>query len=253
MQRRRLGQTDIEVSALGLGTVKFGRNQGVKYPQAFSLPTDVAIADLLSVARDLNINLLDTAPAYGSSEERLGRAIKGDRQAWIITSKAGENFIDGKSFFDFSPAAIEKSIEQSLKRLQTDYLDILLIHSNGEDEKIIEQDKVFSVLTRLKESGKIRAYGMSTKTIAGGITCLNQSDLAMVSFNPAYTAERQVIAHAHRLQKGILIKKALNSGHLSAKESLQFVLAEPGVTSIIVGTLSPQHLQENVAILLGWP
>lgn len=72
---RSLGQTGIEVSCLGLGTVKFGRNQEVKYPNNFSLPEDKQISALLDQAKGFGINLLDTAPAYGSSEQRqIGRA-----------------------------------------------------------------------------------------------------------------------------------------------------------------------------------
>ena len=79
MQKRRIGQTDIEVSVLGLGTVKWGRNQGVKYPAPFQLPTDREIKDLLAVAREQEINLLDTAPAYGLAEQRLGELLQGQR------------------------------------------------------------------------------------------------------------------------------------------------------------------------------
>src|SRR5690606_15619655 len=86
---RPLGQTGLTVSALGLGTVKFGRNTGVKYPRSFELPDRSAAANLLSLARDLGINLLDTAPAYGESEERLGELLQGQRQDWLICTKAG--------------------------------------------------------------------------------------------------------------------------------------------------------------------
>ena len=68
MELRPLGATGLQVSPLGLGTVKFGRNQGVKYPQAFNLPSDREALALLELAWDLGINLLDTAPAYGESE-----------------------------------------------------------------------------------------------------------------------------------------------------------------------------------------
>ena len=87
---RPLGRTGLQVSALGLGTVKLGRNQDVKYPRAFELPDDRSAAALLDRARGLGINLLDTAPAYGSSEERLGGLLAGQREHWIICSKVGE-------------------------------------------------------------------------------------------------------------------------------------------------------------------
>lgn len=247
MQKRRLGKTNIEVSLLGLGTVKFGREQGVKYPHTFSIPHDHEIEYLLDKAKSLGINLLDTAPAYGNSEERLGKLLHGKRHEWIISTKAGEEFINGQSHFDFSPLAIRQSIERSLERLKTDYLDIVLIHSNGEDERIIQEEHLFSLLASLKKEGKIRAYGMSTKTIAGGLLAADQADVIMVSYNPTHTEEREVLRHAHQQQKGILIKKALASGHVtSASQALEFVLQEPGISSIIVGTLNALHLESNV-------
>lgn len=212
MQKRKLGQTDIDVSVLGLGTVKFGRNQGVKYPEPFSIPDDRQLESLLTIAKELGINLLDTAPAYGTSEERVGKLIKGTRKDWVISTKVGEEFVNGESQFDFSRAATTTSIERSLKRLGTDYLDVVLIHSNGDDEKIMQSTDVFATLADLKDQGKIRAFGMSTKTVAGGIEVLNHSDLAMVTYYPGYTDEIDVIRHAEKQQKGILIKKALASG-----------------------------------------
>lgn len=242
------------MSVLGLGTVKFGRNQGVKYPDAFELPDDHALQNLLSVAEDLGINFLDTAPAYGLSEERLGKLLHGQRQHWVISTKAGEEFVDGKSSFDFSAIGITRSVERSLRRLQTDYIDMLLIHSSGDDERIIVEDGVFDTMSRLKEQGKIRAYGMSTKTVAGGILTIDHADLAMVTYYPGYTDEHPVIVHAKKNRKGILIKKALASGHLQqlkvenpVESSMRFVLSEPGVTSVIVGTINADHLRENAA------
>lgn len=237
---------------LGLGTVKFGRNQGVKYPAPFALPNDAELTHLLQTAQSLGINLIDTAPAYGSSEERLGKLIKDQRDQWVISSKAGEEFINGESSFNFSAQHITRSVERSLRKLNTDYLDILLIHSSGEDERIILEDNVFDTLGRLKEQGKIRAFGMSTKTVAGGLLAVAQSDMAMVTYYPGYTDELPVIREANRRHKGIFIKKALASGHLDKlgsenpiAHSMQFVLAEPGVTSIIVGTINPEHLRQN--------
>lgn len=249
MQKRRLGQTDIHVSVLGLGTVKFGRNQNVKYPHAFQLPTESELVDLLSYAQDMGINLLDTAPAYGSSETRLGKLLATRRQDWIIVTKVGEQFSEGVSYFDFSYAGMQKSIDESLLRLNTDYLDIVLVHSNGQDVHLIEHEAVFEVLKANKIAGKIRAFGMSTKTISGGMMTLDHADVAMVTYNKAYTKERSVIDYGQKKQKGILVKKALQSGHLeatSAKEALQFVLAQPSVSSIVIGTINKAHLREHV-------
>ena len=101
LEKRRLGHTGMAVSCLGLGTVKIGRNQGVKYPKDFDLPDDNAVRTLLDKAKELGINLLDTAPAYGTSEERLGKLLR-DRENWIICSKVGEEFQNGQSIFNFS-------------------------------------------------------------------------------------------------------------------------------------------------------
>lgn len=250
MQKRIIGHTDIAVSVIGLGTVKFGRTENLKYPHGFCLPTDNELDYLLAIASELGINLLDTAPAYGTSEERLGKALKGRRQQWVICTKAGEMFSHGASAFDFSPTAICHSIEQSLRRLNTDYLDVVLVHSNGEDQRIIEQDKVFDTLERCKKDGKVRAFGMSSKTVAGGLQTIDCADVAMVTFNPSYVDEREVIRYAQQNQKSIFIKKAFASGHLPTKSSLDFIFAEAGVTSVIIGTINPEHLRENVAHIL---
>jgi aryl-alcohol dehydrogenase-like predicted oxidoreductase len=110
---KALGSTDMEVSALGLGTVKLGRNEGVKYPSEFRIPDDRHAASLLSEAQDLGINLIDTAPAYGNSEERLGKLLAGQRDRWLICSKVGEEFEHGQSRFDFTPEHTRSSVETS--------------------------------------------------------------------------------------------------------------------------------------------
>ena len=254
MQTCRLGQTDLIVSRLGLGTVKFGRTQGVKYPHPFVLPTDAEIVCLLETARSLGINLLDTAPAYGESEARIGKLLENSKD-WIICSKVGEQFSQGQSYFDFTPQAICSSIEASLKRLRRDYLDIVLVHSNGCDLQLIQEEQVFSTLQQLKQAGKILSFGMSSKTVAGGMLTIDQADLAMVTYHPDSPADQAVIDHAHKQNKGIFIKKGFASGHLNPNvkdpitAAMQFIFQEPGVTSLIVGTLNPEHLRQNAACL----
>ena len=189
----RLGNTDLQVSRLGLGTVKFGRNRDVKYPQGFELPSNSTLRELLSLARDSGINLLDTAPSYGASEERLGELLRGQRKEWLISSKAGETYDGYQSHFDFSPAALRKSLDRSLRLLRTDYLDILLIHSDGNDIDIIERDQALHSLAQLKREGWIRAFGMSTKTVAGGLLCAQQADLVMSTYDAEQEDDRQLL------------------------------------------------------------
>lgn len=246
MDKRHLGQTGLSVSRLGLGTVKFGRNKGVKYPHGFDIPDEDALADLLALAADLGINLLDTAPAYGSSEERLGRLLKGQRENWVIVGKAGEEFINGQSVYNFTPEHFEMSVERSLKRLQTDYLDVLLIHSNGNDMEILGNHDLIEKLHDFKRRGLVRAVGASTKTPEGGILALELLDMVMAAYNPEYTDEKAVLDYAAKNNKGALIKKALASGHAGdIGKSLQFALSHPGATAVITGTINSGHLREN--------
>jgi aryl-alcohol dehydrogenase-like predicted oxidoreductase len=253
MELRDLGSTGIRVSPLGLGTVKFGRNVQVKYPRAFRLPDDGQIRSLLELAADLGINLLDTAPAYGSSMERLGKLLPGPRERWVIVSKAGEFFDQGRSRFDFGFDATVRTVEQSLRTLNTDYLDAVLIHSDGDDLRILEQEPVLDALRSLKERGLIRAHGMSSKTVEGGLRTVAEMDVVMATCNPAYRDEIPVLQAAARQGKGVLIKKGLQSGHVSGpegvREAMGFIFSQPGVSGLIVGTINPEHLRANMAAL----
>ena len=124
MIKRALGSTGLDVSVLGLGTVKIGRNQQVKYPSEFELPDDKSVVELFELAQSLGINFIDTAPAYGSSEQRLGKLLP-DRHDWVIMTKVGEIFEGTESRFDFSFDYTIKSVEKSLKTLKRDVLDVV--------------------------------------------------------------------------------------------------------------------------------
>ncbi len=249
MVLRPLGDTGIEVSPLGLGTVKLGRDQQVKYPRGFRIPEDAEARELLSLAADLGINLLDTAPAYGVAEERLGRLLPGPRERWVIVSKAGEQFRDGRSFFDFSFDGIVHSVERSLRDLRSDYLDAVLIHSNGDDLAILDDSGAVDALESLKQRGLIRAHGMSSKTVAGGLAVVERLDIVMATCNTAHTEEIPVLLEARRRRKGVLVKKALQSGHDNdVASAMRFIFSQPGVGAIIIGTINPAHLRDNARI-----
>lgn len=256
LPRRRLGRTGIEVGVLGLGTVKLGRNQGVKYPRGFAIPDDDAVRELLTLAADLGINLVDTAPSYGSSEERLGQLLPGPRERWVLCTKVGEDFAAGISRHDFSPAAVRESVERSLRRLRTDRLDLVLIHSDGNDLDIIEHSGALEALAELKREGKLRALGMSTKTLAGGLRAAELCDVLMVTWNLADESQVPVIDRCRELGTGVLIKKALASGHAATggdpvRAAFAQLLGHPGVASLVVGTIDPEHLRANAAAARG--
>ena len=248
---RPLGSTGLQVSPLGLGTVKIGRNQGVKYPSGFELPDDQQVRELLALARELGINLLDTAPAYGTSEQRLGPLLQGQRHEWILCSKVGEEFDNGESWFDFSAAHTRRSVERSLRRLRTDYLDLVLVHSSGDDLTVLDGE-VYPALHQLKQEGLIRGFGFSGKTVAGGLRALETGDCAMVTWNLREQGERPVLDFAQARGKGILVKKALASGHICLEgedpltAGFELVFGHPAVSSAIIGTINPVHLRQNV-------
>lgn len=246
---RQLGSTGLEVSTLGLGTVKFGRNQNVKNKIAdgFPLPSDSEIIEILDLAIEVGINLLDTAPAYDLSEKRLGELLGDRRESFNLFTKTGEEFDGKSSTYNFSSEHTEKSVSRSLKRLKTDRLEGVLVHCSGNDLEIIENSPVLETLAGLKEKGDILSYGVSTMSLEGGLKAVELCDLVMVSYNSSYQAELPVIEKAQETSKGVFIKKALHQGHLdsSAVTPIQHVLQVPGISSIIFGTTSPTHLAEN--------
>ncbi len=252
---RALGRTGLTVSPIGLGTVKIGRNQGVRYPRPFDLPDDDAVRTLLRAAMDLGVNVIDTAPAYGTSEERLGRLLPGRRDQWVVVTKCGEEYALGQSSFDFSPGAVTRSVERSLSRLRMDYLDVVLIHSDGRDEQILRESGAVEALEDLRQRGLIRAVGISTKTVSGGLLAAERCDVVMITLNPFAPADAAVARAALQSGAGILVKKALASGHLGdarlggdpVATCLSYVLRSEGVHCAIVGTLNPQHLAAAVA------
>jgi len=248
MRLRPLGSSGIDVSPLGLGTVKIGRNEQVKYPQGFDIPDDARVSELLNLAWELGINFIDTAPAYGSSEVRLGKLLP-NADDWVIMTKVGEIFENGKSRFDFSAKHTRQSIENSLKKLKRDMVDVVLVHSDGNDMNIINNEAALETLDKMKQEGLIRAYGMSTKTIEGGCWIVENTDVVMATYNLETDDELPVIELAHELNKGVVIKKGLQSGHAdSVEDAFRHVLVQPGVSSMIIGTINANHLRDNVAI-----
>ncbi|MEQ9071971.1 MAG: aldo/keto reductase, partial [Gimesia chilikensis] len=146
MQYRPLGNTGASISALGFGAFKIGRNQQIKYSQAYDLPDDATTETLLNSILDLGINHIDTAPAYGISEERIGRFLSHRRTEFLLSTKIGETLENGQSNYDYSRASLTASLERSLQRLKTDVLDMVLIHSNGDDQKILNESDTVEVL-----------------------------------------------------------------------------------------------------------
>ena len=248
MDHRRLGRSDLLVSPLGFGAFKIGRNEATKYPGSYELPDDASVARLLNGVLDLGINFIDTAPAYGLSEQRIGAALSGRRQEFVLSTKVGETWANGRSDFDFSAEGVRASVHRSLQRLDTDVLDIVFIHSSGEDVAILEETDAVATLRGLRDEGLVRAIGLSGKTVEGARAALAWADVIMVEYHLDDRSHAAIIADAADADVGVVVKKGLASGHLDAGEAIRFVLATPGIGSLVVGGLDLDHLRENVGV-----
>lgn len=250
IEKRPFGLNGPMVSVLGLGTVKFGRNTGVKYPEGFALPDDSTIESLLDLCIESGINLLDTAPAYGTAEERLGQLMGARRDQLFLVTKTGEEFDGTNSEYIFTREHTEMSVARSLRRLKTDRLDCVLVHSSRDDVNVIENTPVLETLQRLKEKGDIGSFGVSVYTVEGGKKAVDLCDCVMVSYNPDYLDEESVIDYSLMKNKAVLIKKAMGSGHAANPgRNLRDVARKPGVTSIVFGSLNPDNIRSNIAAL----
>lgn len=253
VERRPLGQTGLEVTPLAFGAFKIGRNEGIKYPESYPLPSDREAAHLLDGILDRGINLIDTAPAYGCSEERIGRHIAGRRSEFLLSSKVGEQWNDGRSIYDFSPKAIRDSVQGSLRRLHTDHLDLLLLHSDGSDLELQRDGVLPELLTSIRDAGLARTVGFSGKTIDGMHAALEWSDVVMLEYNLDNTAMEPVIRSAADQGIGVLIKKGLGSGHLDAEAALEFLMnrspVSEGISSIVIGSRSLERMHSNADII----
>lgn len=146
MISRPLGRTGLTVSAIGLGCGPLGD------PRL----DDHAAERLVHEAQDLGINVFDTAPSYGASEERLGRALEGRRGASLVVTKCGYGI---PNVPDWTPECITLGLERALRVLRTDVVDVLLFHSC--DVWALRRGELVAALLRAKESGKARAIGYS--------------------------------------------------------------------------------------------
>ena len=245
---RILGRTGLNVSPISFGAFKIGRNENTKYENSYQLPSEDDCEKLLNEILDMGINLIDTAPAYGLSETRIGNCISHRRSQYALSTKVGEQFAQGESQYRFDSEAIHTSVHESLVRLRTDHIDIAFVHSDGQDLKIIEAGETLETLVDLREQGVLRHIGFSGKTAEGHIRAINSGivDVLMIEYNPLETGQRDVIDLAGEHGIGVIVKKGLASGKLPAAEAIPFCLEPQSVSSVVVGSLHAEHISENL-------
>ncbi|MGB7160949.1 MAG: aldo/keto reductase [Tepidisphaeraceae bacterium] len=221
LTKRPFGRTGLMVSPLTFGAWSIGgpAEMGGKQIGWVGVNDDDSI-DALRAAHDAGVNLFDTADAYGRghSERLLGRAFKGMRDKVLISSKAG--MVDNPEGFrlDFSRRHLTEACEGSLDRLQTDRLDIYLLHMVTDGHPLT--DDIRDTLNDLKRAGKIRHYGVSVQFPHQGMEQLDRrfGDAMMIEHSPLKRAGAgDVMVRAHNLGVGVITRGALEKGLLSGK------------------------------------
>lgn len=217
MKYRRLGKTDLSVSVVGVGTWQFGGEWGKRFMQP-------EVDRLLGRAKELGINLIDTAECYGDhvSESLIGQAIKKDREDWIVATKFGHKFHRNFERTDhWSPKEVLEQLEASLQALHTDYVDIYQFHS-GSDEAF-DQDDLWQMLGDQMQAGRIRHLGISISSTrdtlyqAQQATQVGASVIQVVYNRLDRRPEGGVLPACRDQDLGVLARVPLASGLLSGK------------------------------------
>jgi aryl-alcohol dehydrogenase-like predicted oxidoreductase len=213
MKYRTLGKTGLRVSTVGLGTMVHAGH--------FGPMKDSESLGAIETALDLGVNFIDTSDAYGAgySETLLGNALKGKRDKVILATKGGNVMVGpnkGKRIFE--PDYISGVLDESLKRLQTDYIDLYQLHNPTVD--VIEKGAVWEVLERAKQSGKIRHYGVSINTMEEGVAAVKDghAETIQVEYNLLAQEPAEIIFPlAEPANVGIIARVPLKRGILTGK------------------------------------
>ncbi len=279
MRKARYANSGTLINRLGFGGWQLGNTESWGH----MLPDEGV--RLVKKALRLGVNFFDTAPGYanGLSERIIGEAVKGSRDTVVINTKLGHK-ADGT--VDFSAAALEGQITESLLRLETDYLDSVLLHNPAMEILRGETDH-FRELGRLKEKGLIRAFGVSIDTREELENALNRKiDVVEILFNVFFQETRPLFKKAREKNIALIAKVPLDSGWLTgkydaqseftgvrtrwdrqtierraalvkelegitksneiAKFALSFILSFPEMTAVIPGINSEQNLIRNL-------
>jgi aryl-alcohol dehydrogenase-like predicted oxidoreductase len=216
MQYRTLGRTGLRVGVIGLGTMVHAGH--------FGPMKDSESLGAIDAALDLGVNFIDTSDAYGAgySEALLGKALQGRRHKVILATKGGNVMVGpGRGKRNFAADYIGRVLEESLKRLRTDCIDLYQLHNPTVDA--IEHGEAWEVLEAAKKEGKIRYYGVSINTIAEGIAAVKdgRSDTIQLEYNLfAQEAAEKIFPLAQEANVGIIARIPLRRGVLTGKMTM---------------------------------
>jgi aryl-alcohol dehydrogenase-like predicted oxidoreductase len=280
---RTLGRTQADVTILGYGAMEL-RGE----PRGPEIDDDTA-GRLLNAVLDGGINLIDTSPDYGRSEELIGKHLGHRRDEFFLASKCGcliEIPADAQPPYphDYSPANVRADVEQSLRRLRTDRLDLVQVHMSPSVEQLRDNQTV-ETLQELRKEGKVRFIGMSgiLPNLPGQIA-MDVFDAFQIPYSAVQRDHEELITAAAATGAGTLIRGGAARGAPSADKNwrtgplsqpaglgqrnwaasglgdllagsgmtpmefvLRFTLSHPYLSTTIVGTASPGHLQSNIA------
>jgi aryl-alcohol dehydrogenase-like predicted oxidoreductase len=275
MVKRTLGRTGLQVSAISLGTVELGMDYGISGTGDHRRPNETEAAMLLNRALDMGVNFIDTARGYGESETVIGRAIGHRRREMVLATKLS---VPAHASPSEEEALAAQSIDHSLRTLQTDFIDVLYIHSAALD--VIERNNVFEAIKTAQHAGKIGFIAASTYGAAAALAVIAHGgyDCIQIAYNVLdRTLESNVIPAAQRQNIGIVARSVLLKGALTHRyhhlpEGLaplkqavaqieniaaragigelpelayRFALANTSVSSLLVGT---SHIAELEAV-----
>jgi len=274
MERRKLGKTNMDVSVLGFGGSEIG----------YERTSSATVKKLLNQALDAGLNVIDTAECYVTSEKLIGEAVGKRRGNYYLFTKCGHEHGWGQP--DWRPESLLRSIVRSLKRLKTDYVDLVQLHSCSEVE--LRESGVIDALKRARERGHTRYIGYSGDSAAAlyAVEC-GEFDTLQISVSVAdQEALERILPLALARNMGVIAKRPLaniawHNGNrppddfygrvywerlqklkfpfleedlkATAAAALDFTLSVPGVHTAIVGTAKPGRFSENAAALAEGP
>lgn len=251
MKYRRLGQTGLRVSVIGVGTWQFGGEWGKMFQPA-------EVEAILAAAAEQGINLIDTAECYGDhlAEQLVGQALKGRREKWVLATKFGHKF---NAAFQrdnvFEPAQVQEQLEQSLRALQTDYIDLYQFHSGT--DALFDTPGLWEKLHEFVTRGVVRHLGISVSKKNASIQQVNRaSAVGAEAIQTVYNrierdAEKEILPVCRGQNLGVLARVPLASGFLSGKYTKDARFASTDVRAVWQSDQERRFLAEQAEQVKG--